>query len=475
MKCRTLLRAITCVAAFALLSACGGGGGATFGGGISGTGKPGFRFGDVDTTTGVTVGGTTFETAAAVVTIDGASSASLDVRDGHVALVEGLIDGASGVADAITIESAVCGLLTAKLDANRLAVQGQTIQLDEDTLYDDDIVPASMAGLVVGDVLKIYGFVKGPGLILATRVERASGSELRLVGVAENVDAALDTFTLGTQTIDYATADVSDLPGGDPVNGQLVEVRGSAVLGPSGEIVATRVEGEDFGEQPDNDETEVEGYVTAVIAPGEFRIGAVTVRTNGATVFRGGLATDIVVGVRVEVEGAFASGILTAREVKFGESIELESDVATVVGETITLVGLPGITVGVSSLTEIVGDAETLSEILPGDHVRIRGRKTGSSSVAASRVEETDADTDIQIQGPVDSSPTPQDPSLSILGVLINTSGIAEGGFESPENEVIGRAGFFAAAVPGTLVKIEGELSGGVPVWEEAELEGDDD
>ncbi len=460
--------------ALTMLAACGGG--ATFGGGISGSGKPGLKVGDNGADGAVLVGGTSFDSAMAVITIGGAAATLADVKAGHVALVEGLIDGALGVADRVTIEQLVQGELTAKLDANRLRVQGQIIQIDEKTVFESGISPASPDGLVTGDLLKIYGFVKGRGQALATRVERAASlGEFRIIGVAENVREGDKTFDIGTQPIDHGMADVSELPGGDPANGQLVSVRGSTTLSMNGEVVAHRVSPLGLDDRPDNDESEIEGFVTAILSATEFRLGAVTVRTSGITRFEGGTPADVVVGARVEVDGMLGNGVLAARKVEFESSVELESNVDRVVGETITLVGLPGITIDVNSLTEFDEDASSLADILPGDHVRIRGRKTGTSSVVASRVKETGADTDVILQGPVDASPTPQNPFLSILGVLINTSGIAESEFKSPENEALGRANFFQRVAPGVIVKLAGTLVGSAPSWESAELEDVDD
>jgi hypothetical protein len=103
--------------------------------------------------------------------------------------------------------------------------------------------------------------------------------------------------------------------------------------------------------------------------------------------------------------------------------------------------------------------------------VEIRGRATGASSVDAAQVKETGADTDIEIQGPVDATPPPSDPTLSILGLVIDTSAIDDGQFEGPDETVVGRTAFFAALAPGVLVRISGRLSGGVPTWEEAQIE----
>ena len=456
-----------------VLGACGGGSGPIAGGGIGGTGKPGVKFGEVTVGGGVTVSGTTFDVSTASVMIGGASASTGDVRDGHVALVRGIIDGATGTASTVTIEEVVKGELQGKPSASTLTVQGQTVEVDERTVYGPGISPASPAGLLLGDFLEVWGFVKAPGVVLATRIEREDSlSERRLIGTAVNVNASLDTFEIGGQAIAYGSADVSGLAGGDPVEGQLVRVDGAALLGPGGVVNATRVEPIELEDGPDNDDTEIQGFVTRFVSASTFDVAGVKVQTNAATRYEGGVAADVVLGVALEIEGSFTSGVLLARSVEFRAYVKLESDVAMVAGNLITLVGLPGVVVTVNDLTEYEGNAHDIGDIQPGEHVRIRGRHTGGSSVIASEVDERSADTDIEIQGPVDATPAPSNPFLSILGVSIDTTGIADGEFESPEGAPSGRAAFFAAVAAGDLVKVSGQLTGATPTWQQVEREG---
>ncbi len=464
---------VTC---FVALTACGGGSGPTLGGGIGGTGKPVLKVGTVTAVSDLTVGGVSFATTGTDVLIGGTVATPADIQVGMVARVSGMDDAGVVTADSVVIEEVVKGILEAKVDATTLTIQGQTVLVDASTLYGAGISPASPAGLTVGDPLEVYGFVKSPGVVTAARVERESSlSEFRLVGFAASVDQVNSKFSIGTQVIDYLGADTSDLPGGHPINGQLVEVRGLNMLNGLRELQAVEVKSEDLDDAPDNDDTEIEGFIQAVISATQFIVAGVTVNTNGSTVYEDGVAADIVVGARVEVEGALVSGALTAREVEFKSGgVRIEADIATVVGNTITLVGLPGLTVTVNTQSEYEGNASSLGDLLPGDHVLIEGGVTGATSAIATKIDERSAGSDVRLRGPVSSSPAPADPTLSILGIPIDTTGWADGAFRGEEETAIGRAAFFAAAIVGTEIEVQGDLVVTTPAWNEIELEGDD-
>ena len=476
MRVINRLANLGCIACLLALAACGGGSGPDLGGGIGGTGKPILRVGPVTAVNDLTVGGVKFDTAEANVLISGTVATPADIQVGMVARVSGTDDGGVAAADTIVIDEVVKGILEAKVDATTLTVQGQTVLVDASTLYGPGISPASPDGLSIGDPLEIYGLVRSAGVATAVRIERElSLSEFRLQGYAASVDQGSSKFSIGTQVIDYLGADTSDLVGGHPTNGQLVEVRALNVLNGLGELQATEVKAEDLDDTPDNDDTEIEGFIQAVNSPTQFVVAGVTVNTNASTVYEGGTAVDVVVGARVEVEGALASGAITARAVEFkSDGVRIEADIETVVGNTITLVGLPGLSVTVNALTEYEGNASSLGDLLPGDHVRIGGGVTGATSAIATEIDERSADPDISLRGPVSASPGPSDPTLSILGILIDTTGWADSAFRGDDEAVIGRAAFFAAASAGSEVEIQGELVAGMPAWDEIELESDD-
>jgi hypothetical protein len=191
--------------------------------------------------------------------------------------------------------------------------------------------------------------------------------------------------------------------------------------------------------------------------------------TTTSTIFEGGVAGDIAVGVKLEVEGVLSGGVLTASKVEFGDGIKLEADVAVLSANSFTLSGLPSVTVTVNGLTQF-SNVANFAGLTNGDHVRIRGRASGSNTVIATEVERRSPDTRVELQGPIQSI-TGTDPNqvVRILGVDVDTTAIS---FRDINDSAIARATFFAKAVVGKLVKARGTLGGGGGIsWSEMELE----
>jgi hypothetical protein len=100
---------------------------------------------------------------------------------------------------------------------------------------------------------------------------------------------------------------------GDIAPGQKLEAEGTLV---NGILLATEVE---FWEP---DQIEVEGDVTAIASPTEFTVGTQVVQTDAGTVYEGGTAGDIALGVNLEVKGVpvdIDRSILIADKVSFEE------------------------------------------------------------------------------------------------------------------------------------------------------------
>ena len=70
--------------------------------------------------------------------------------------------------------------------------------------------------------------------------------------------------------------------------------------------------------------------------------------------------------------------------------------------------------------------------------------------------------------------PAPADPTFSILGVVIDTTGFSFGDFEGPSETDIGRTAFFAAIQPSTIVEAKGEIVLGSAAWSDVEIESED-
>jgi cytoskeletal protein CcmA (bactofilin family) len=296
----------------------------------------------------------------------------------------------------------------------------------------------------------------------------------------KNHDHATTRFQIGGLTVIYdIDGTIPDTIVGDmPVptnnnnwNGIFVEVKGTSLSGTT--LTATKVEPENQGIGNNVDELEVEGFVTN---PGpangniiEFTIEETLVRTTASTLFRGGTIDEIVDGAKLSAEGRFDGNTLIAKHVKFHESVKLEGNIAMIATGgntfTFTITGLPGITVTVNNQTE--GG----NNLLVNNHVRVRGRVTGTSSVIATRIELQPGNTDdVDLQGPVQDDPVVV-PNLTILGVPVDTLTINNDNFEGRNDQVIGRAAFFSVVKTDTLVKVKGRLVNGVVTWREAELE----
>lgn len=466
--------------AVAVLAGCGAGveeSGVADGG----TGGTGIAYGSVTGFGSVFVNGVRFDTTSAAVLLDGlpgpdpTSDPRRGLAEGMVIRVEGTIDpgGSTGNASRITYGRNLAGpigdLADVDMSTRRATVLGQTVILDGQTVFRG----TGLGGLTTGNVIEVSGLVDEQDRIHATYVEwRADafqpGMAIGVTGTVEGLNEGRRTFRIGSLTVDYASADTGDLPGGVPANGSYVAANGSS-FGPGGALTATRVgpEVEGIG-VPDAEAAEIEGFVTAVNGPNDFVIGNQRFVTTAATFFKGGLVTDVAVGTRLEVEGALMAGLLTAHKVEFRDGIALESAVAAVYDDgSLMLKGLPEIAVYRNPLTRIDG-FDPGRGIAPDDRVKIRARVTGGR-VVASKIEEKDVDpekTKVELQGPVGAI---AGSALVILGVEIDTAGTV---LRDAAGQPLAPEQFFAALSLYDLVEAEGLLQGdGTVRWSEVELE----
>ena len=407
------------------------------------------------------------------------------LKEGMTVKVSGAFSGSSHRASTITQEDTVEGPITGKVQVGQsngtLTILGQTVLVDETTVFDDNIGPTKLDNLAVSEVVEVSGFVKdgANGVIVASFIEKKAGAGCtagcEIKGVVKGHNHSLTTFQIGGLTVVYNnTTDTSDMPvpSGSNWDTLFVEVKGTALSGTT--LTATKVEPENRGVGDNVDEFEVEGFVRQAGTPNgniiDFTIGTTPVQTTANTEFRGGTIDEIVVDAKLSAEGRFANGILTAKHVKFHASVRLEGN-ATINGNTLTLAGLPGVTITVNSQTEIRdgGNTITLND-LGGNHIRVRGRVSGPSSVIATRIvrRSVEPDVDVDLQGPVQ---VVSNPNLTILGVTVNTAALNDNDFEGLNDQPIGRAAFFNAVRVGTLVKVKGRLTDGIVTWREAELE----
>jgi len=457
--------ALLAAAAALSIASCGGGTGGT---GMTGN-SPTTSFGTITDFGSVFVNGVEFSTSGATITLDGNPVTQNELRRGMVVTVSGSRSGSSGSATRIAVDDAVKGFVEAKTDANHWTVMGQTVLVDDQTRFENNVQPG------LGEFAEVHGLVVADGTISGGFIEKKNSPfpAFQVKGFVKNHSDAAKTFDIGALTVNYGSATINDMPNPATTswNGLLVEAKGNACTGTApvcGTLTASTVE-PNGPQMQDVADFEVEGFVTKINSPTDFVVGNQRVVTTASTLFEGGVATDIVIGVRLEVEGVLSGGILTASKVEFGDDIKLEADIAVLGVNSFTLSGLTGVTVTVNGLTQFENVAN-FAGLANGDHLRIRGRASGSNAVIATEVEKRSPDTRVELQGPIQSI-TSASPNqvVTILGVGVNTAGVV---FQDVDESVITRDAFFAKAVVGTLVKARGALGGGGGItWSEMELE----
>jgi len=315
---------IALIGGVAALSGCGGGGGDVATVGSGGTGS--FSSGAITGFGSIIVNGVRFDDSKATVTDDdGAPRSTSDLKLGMVvsitaSAVAAGTGGSTATATKITFGSELRGSIES-IGTNSLVVLGQTVQIKTTTVFDNGI-SGGFAGLAVGQIVEVHGFVDpATNQIVATRIEReASAASLRLQGQVQALDTAAKTFAIGTVTIGYAGIAAAALPA-NLANGMLVQVT-LAPAPATGTRTATSVRA--VGSQAgDHDEAELEGTVTAFTSNAKFSVNGVPVDAGKASFPNG--TSGLKVGARVEVKGSAVNGVVVATSVKLESETELES------------------------------------------------------------------------------------------------------------------------------------------------------
>jgi Domain of unknown function (DUF5666) len=482
------MKTITRLLAYLMLlvaAGCGGGGSGDPGGGNPPPGggivRTGFAVGPIANFGSVIVNGVRYTTTGATITVDDSPGVESDLRVGQVVRIRGELDAGltTGTASQINFDDSVEGpVQSINVAGSSLVVLGQTVRIGAATSFDDNIQPASLAGLVVGDIVEVSGLVMADGSIDATRIEKKlAGSLFEVHGTISNLDTVNRRFNLNALVVDYSGAQLDDFPGGQISNGQPVEAKGS-VVNANGTLVATRVEFEgSLVAGPAGDRVEIEGFITRFVSAQDFDVSGVPVTTGTATVFEGGTAADLGLNVKVEVEGNLtASGSITATKVDIRRATAVRvTALVDSVNAAANSLDLLGITVRIDALTRLEDksaadvDPLTISSINVGDYLEVRGAElpAGSGDILATIVERDDVDTETILQGFVTSV---ANPSFTILGVTITTNGATQ--FRDVDDSPISAATFFGRVAAGSLVKAKGlETSTTTMTAEEVEFE----
>jgi len=357
-------------------------------------------------------------------------------------------------------------------DGLSLVMLGQTVLINQSTIIDPSV--SAISNLKQNDLVEVSGFVSGPGRVGATLIDRKNSGEAtnyQVKGFIAQHDEARKLFTIGSLEVNYTGADIGQMPSpaGNAWNGLLVDVQGSQVKpggsGPYGiRMTATKVKPEGLGAE-NSESTEIEGFVSQIIAPGHFYLGNVPVQTSAGTTFEGGTINDILVGTHLEVYGSLVGGIVNATKVEFEGETELQANVAVInaTASTLTLTGLAGLVIQFDSQTALngQGNPQSLTDLQSSDHLKIHGQIRGGNIILATEVERSAPVSTVQIRGLVMSA---ADPFLVLFGSSIDTSSIPESGFLGRAGS-IGRRGFFANLSTGKTVVLRGNYQANTVTW----------
>jgi hypothetical protein len=440
-----------------LAAACGGGGSDTGGPNLAGIEGSGFTAGTITGFGSIFVNGVEIQTNGATIRVDGATVTERELKIGQVVSVETRTSGSTRSAVSVSADNLVEGPVSAINAATQtLTVAGQLVRIDGGTTFDG----VAFANIQVGDVLEVHGFFNAAREIVATRIERKpAGSSFEVTGVIAGLDSVARRFQLGSLVIDYGTAQLANLPGGAPANGQTVKVQGITITA-AGVFVVTRVEFQS-GFPTSAANAEVEGLITSVTSANDFQVGAQRVTTNASTVFENGTAANIVVNTKVEVEGAISGGVFAATKVSFrsGTNIRVTGPVDSVNTAAGSLVAL-GVAVQTNSSTRFDDQSNArlrpfnLAQVRVNDYVEIRGGASGNQLTAVT-FERRDSQNRFELQAVAQGVVAP---SFTLLGVTIQTTNATE--FRDVNDAAITSAQFFSQAA-NRLVKVRSSTRSG--------------
>jgi hypothetical protein len=414
--------------------------------------------------------GIEFGTDSATILINGDPGGMDDLHVGMIVSIRGTIDVDSGIAEAgeIRFGSDVEGPIAAiNSTAGTLSVLGQTVLVDELTMFDE----TDFDSLAAGNVVRISGQLRSQDRIQATHIHRMAleyqaGMRMQIRGEIEDLDPVTLRFRIGDQVCDYSGATL-DLGGSDLADGLYVEVTSATPLGDDGDMILDRIQAKDRDRDRDqlcsaDCDFELEGFITAFVSATEFDIDGQPVTTTASTEYIKGTVDSLALDTKVAVDGLLdANGTLVADRIVFRlpSMVEIEADVEALdpSAASVTLLGLAVTTTSGTMFRDhssIAMPAFGYDDLATGDRLEVRAYLDGDL-VVATRIERDDADDNVTLRAPVEAIDRP---SLALLGVMA-TSG-AETVFQNTTYEVIDADTFFGLVAIGDLVKAEGSYDG---------------
>ncbi len=291
------------------------GGAAGSSAGIQGSGRLAIvAYGRITAFGSIFVNDVEYAISNAAITIDGKPVTESQLEVGQLVTVRGVEDasGTTGIATSVAFTGDVIGPVSG-LDATgrSLTVLGQTVQVDDTTLFGEGIQPANIAGLQPGIGVEVSAFEDASGHLHASRIDLQASGSLQVKGTIEALDTAAQTFKINDLTVDYSGQRI----GGRLANGVTAVVQ--ALETPAGNVLhASHVQLSSGIGGTANESGQMEGLITSMTSSQVFWVGNQQVQTDSSTHFiLSGQA--LAPNLEVRVTGTFtASGVLIAGQVK---------------------------------------------------------------------------------------------------------------------------------------------------------------
>ena len=195
--------------------------------------------------------------------------------------------------------------------AGSLVVLGQTVVVTRATIFDARLVEG-LSSIRVGATLEIHGrYDPSRARFAATRIEpKIDPLFYKLRGTVNAVDPSTKLMVVGEQTINFVRLSANDASA--VAVGKLVRVT-LQLNNPSGVWMAITLRDATF-RLPNRDDAQIEGRISTWFSSRQFSVDGIPIDASKAQ-FVGGEAS-IVIGARVEIEGASSGGVLLARTVR---------------------------------------------------------------------------------------------------------------------------------------------------------------
>ncbi|MEQ1683889.1 MAG: DUF5666 domain-containing protein [Burkholderiaceae bacterium] len=310
---RKVLLALPLLMILLLLTNCGGG----VGSGGTGSGVSTVTVGPISGYGSVIVNGVHFDDSSAMIrSDDGTARTRADLKLGMVTEVDGsdLTTSAgkqTATALSIRIVSEIVGPVTGlDLNTNSLTVLGQTVVVTPATVFDAQL-SGGLIAIAPGAIVEVYGrYDAARSQYTATRIESRTGTTFyKLRGPVGVVDSVSKIVIVGGQAISYAG--LLAVGNVDALLGAIVRTKLSLAAN-GGVWDALSLQAGALA-LPQRDDAQVEGRISAWTSSRQFSVDGIPVDASAA-IFTGA-ESDVVLGGRVEVEGASSGGVLRARVV----------------------------------------------------------------------------------------------------------------------------------------------------------------